>query len=88
MVITGLIRNQFDGNVTWVRIPHPPPKLSEKSGISGLFSVIMHILGSYITNMTFWAVWPYLFKAKAEKADVRICRWPSRMCLHQGVSSD
>ena len=25
MVITGLIRNQFDGNVTWVRIPHPPP---------------------------------------------------------------
>ena len=47
MVITGLIRNQFDGNVTWVRIPHPPPKLSEKSGISGLFSVIMHILRVY-----------------------------------------
>lgn len=26
MVITGLTRNQFDGNVTWVRIPSSPPK--------------------------------------------------------------
>ena len=25
-VITGLTRNQFDGNVTWVRIPSSPPK--------------------------------------------------------------
>ena len=25
MVITGLTRNQFDGNVTWVRIPPAPP---------------------------------------------------------------
>ena len=25
MVITGLTRNQFDGNVTWVRIPSSPP---------------------------------------------------------------
>ena len=34
MVITGLIRNQFDGNVTWVRIPHPPPrKSSEPAGL-------------------------------------------------------
>lgn len=83
MVITGLIRNQFDGNVTWVRIPHPPPKLPEKSGISGLFSIIMHILGVYMANITFRIVWPHPFKA-----DVRIYRWPSRMCLHQGVSSD
>ena len=25
VVITGLTRNQFDGNVTWVRIPPAPP---------------------------------------------------------------
>ena len=25
VVITGLTRNQFDGNVTWVRIPSSPP---------------------------------------------------------------
>ena len=27
VVITGLTRNQFDGNVTWVRIPPTPPNL-------------------------------------------------------------
>ena len=26
VVITGLTRNQFDGNVTWVRIPPAPPQ--------------------------------------------------------------
>ena len=26
VVITGLTRNQFDGNVTWVRIPPTPPE--------------------------------------------------------------
>ena len=28
VVITGLIRNQFEGNLTWVRIPPAPPNAS------------------------------------------------------------
>ncbi len=32
MVITGLIRNQFASNRTWVRIPHPPPQDELASG--------------------------------------------------------
>ena len=30
MVITGLTRNQVDGNVSWVRIPPPPPKKAHR----------------------------------------------------------
>ncbi len=49
MVITGLTRNQFASNRTWVRIPHSPPKnnrnldtrlrlfLYPKSGPFGIF---------------------------------------------------
>ena len=34
VVITGLIRNQFESNLTWVRIPHPPPKDEFANGFS------------------------------------------------------
>ena len=32
VVITGLIRNQFESNLTWVRIPHPPPQDESANG--------------------------------------------------------
>ena len=32
MVITGLTRNQFAGNRTWVRIPPSPPKRDKTAG--------------------------------------------------------
>ena len=39
VVITGLIRNQFEGNLTWVRIPPAPPyKNQEKYSFSWFFS--------------------------------------------------
>ena len=47
MVITGLTRNQFDGNVTWVRIPSSPPSRGYKKDIArenpdkiGVFTVL------------------------------------------------
>ena len=40
VVITGLTRNQFDGNVTWVRIPPAPPQTPESTTFSGVFSIL------------------------------------------------
>ena len=33
MVITGLTRNQFGGNATWVRIPPSPPTVTKSEHI-------------------------------------------------------
>ena len=37
MVITGLTRNQFAGNRTWVRIPPSPPQSLAAQGLQGFF---------------------------------------------------
>ena len=41
MVITGLTRNQFEGNLTWVRIPPAPPT----------FKLIFFILEGFMPNI-------------------------------------
>ena len=53
MVITGLIRNQFGGNPTWVRIPHPPPnKTNPKICLFAVGSGLFLFCGANYGNAT------------------------------------
>jgi hypothetical protein len=51
VVITGLTRNQFDGNVTWVRIP--PTPLHKNVSID---KMLAFLLCTYCAQHLFWYI--------------------------------
>ena len=50
MVITGLTRNQFAGNRTWVRIPPAPPVFVKRGLLHNeSFAAVLFLFGCYFT---------------------------------------
>ena len=50
MVITGLTRNQFESNLTRVRIPPSAPKTLENVVFSRVFSFVLVMNDSFLTH--------------------------------------
>lgn len=49
MVITGLTRNQFEGNLTWVRIP-PSPPIMKRWGFPSFYYLMGMVVGFELKN--------------------------------------
>ncbi len=90
MVITGLTRNQFESNLTWVRIPPCPPEQNGHPARGGRFvlAVFSRIRTGAVVNGVPGALQSRDPACSAEQVESCTLRQKTRRCLKTAKTAE